>query len=112
MWNPFAKPKQIQVPMILPNAEEKALIFQTPTTSVPPQHVIFKRLKWVRVRGRTGIIWELDTSGYANVHFTNSAGETTDTQRVPCGELRLATYEEIPGPRRGDRAVAATLGYI
>ena len=65
-------------------------------------------------RGKVGIVWELDSSGYATIHLTDPQGQTVDVERVNATELRLAKYAEIPAPRRVglSQVYAATLGYF
>lgn len=77
--------------------------------------ILLKRLKWVTdSSNRIGIVWELDSSGYAEVHLVAPSGETTETYRTPAGNLKLALYEQIPEPRRVGltRERAASLGYF
>jgi hypothetical protein len=77
--------------------------------------ILLKRLKWVTdSSNRVGIVWELDSSGYAEVHLVGPSGETVGTYRTPAGNLKLALYEQIPEPRRVGltRERAASLGYF
>lgn len=119
--NPFKRAvpaPQIPEPVIhtiTPTITLEDIVPQQPKLVVPVEHVILKRLKWVDWKGQVGIIHELDSSGHAIVHYVNREdGTTVSVGRVPCGELKLAGFTQIPPCRRigMSRAYAATLGYV
>lgn len=102
---------QVTLEDVVPSA---SIPLPEPELIIRPVNVILKRLKWVDHKGRVGIVYELDNSGFAIIHFTDPlTGETVAVDRVRCGELKLATYRQIPEVRRKNltAAVAATLGY-
>lgn len=103
--------KQAVVHEIVP----QVTLADIPALVVPPTHVILKRLKWVKRDGRIAIVYELDTSGFAVIHYVDrTTGETVGIDRVRCSELTLARFEDIPEVRRKNLspAVAAVLGYM
>lgn len=94
---------------------EDIVTLPVPKLIVPADHTILKRLKWVVWNGQVGIVHDLDSSGHAIVHYVDrDSGETISQGRVPCGELKLAGFTQIPPCRRigMSRAYAATLGYV
>lgn len=100
---------------ITPQIKLEDILPRTPELILTPEHAILKRLKWVDWKGQVGIVHDLDSSGHAIVHYVNrETGETVSHGRVPCGELKLAGFTQIPPCRRigMSRAYAATLGYV
>jgi dUTPase len=97
------KASDVGLPATLPTSQE--------FTYLPP--VILKSKKWVTHENskRTGIIYDMSKYGFVTIAFTNDKGETVTMEEVRVGELRVAKYEEIPAPRRPDKATAFTLGY-
>ena len=84
-----------------------------PTIILPATHILLKPMKWVMFENRVAIVFALDSSGYATIHFVDATGTTTSSARVPGGMLQLARLAQIPEPRRPrDVAYAATLGYV
>ena len=79
---------------------------------IVPGMVLLKPKKWVTVKGRTGIVTSIDSSGYVKVDLVTVDGYTVETIRVPVGQVSLARYLEIPESRRGNQVVAATKGYV
>ncbi len=112
MWKSITQlfsPRDPVVHTIVPQVTTAEL----PLHAAVQQPVLLKKLKWITYRGRIGIVWELDKSGYATVHLTNPAGQTVEVIRVNATELKIAKYLEIPDPRRNglSQVYAATLGY-
>lgn len=69
--------------------------------------------KWVVADAKVGIIADLSNNGFAEVHLVNGAGETIGSLHAPVGQIRIATYLEIPATRRPpDLEAAARLGYF
>lgn len=134
MWNLFKKPTAMPVvamPASTPGVfEDTAPVEQSeaeeivatalapapapaPTIILPATHILLKPMKWVMFENRVAIVFALDSSGYATIHFVDATGATTSSARVPGGMLQLARLAQIPEPRRPrDVAYAATLGYV
>lgn len=70
-----------------------------------------KRGMWVRHHGKTGILTDLAAGDVASVMITDDKGLNVAQISVSASELRQATYEEIPAPRRPDMELARKLGY-
>jgi hypothetical protein len=115
MFERFFTKKTIPQVSTQPIAEQPAVQEQEPIPQpklIVPNTVVLRAKKWVRINNTTGIIVGADSSGYIKVDVVNEIGETMNQVRVPAGTVRLARYMEIPAPRRGDQAKAATLGYV
>ncbi len=69
--------------------------------------------KWVTDgSGRVGIIFSIAMFPDVQVALTDETGHHKDMAMVNYKELKLATCDEIPAPRRPDRETAAMLGYL
>jgi hypothetical protein len=121
MWTPWRKPPVPEVPPVQlpPENPNPPQVYElhpkiTRADLIVSRSVLLKRLKWVNHKGRIAIVWELDSSGYATIHFVDEEGLTVDVDRVNATELALARFEEIPAKRRGNMSplYAATLGYF
>ena len=112
MWNTFKKKESVVIPKNI--YEMTARPVETPVRLLTPQSVLLKKLKWVKHKGRVGIVWELDSSGYATIHLVDAQGQTIGVDRVNATELHLANFMDIPEPRRTgiSQVYAATLGYF
>lgn len=117
-WNPFTKKSEPQVP-VAPAPETKVHTL-TPEISLAdlaaPSNVLLRKMKWVTdTQGRTGILVNFDSSGNAEVDYTNILnGETIERGKVRVSALRLAKFKEIPEVRRQHLSPmdGATLGYF
>lgn len=79
---------------------------------IVPGVVFLGPKKWVTVKGKIGIVTAIDASSYVKVALVKPDGTNLEDIRVPVGEVKLARYLEIPECRRGDKVIAATLGYV
>lgn len=74
--------------------------------------MIFRNGMWVVVKNRIGILFQMRET-HAEIHYVSEDGiETIEVGDIPYGEIRQATWLEIPKKRRGfTREVATSLGY-
>lgn len=121
MW-PFKKPilpSGVPTPkaaehVLTPRVTVSDIVPPAPSFLMQPRVVLLKKLKWVTNKGRVGIVADLDSSGYAEVHYTDAEGQTVEVDRVNSTVLQIAKFAEIPEPRRANlsQVYAATLGYF
>ncbi len=71
----------------------------------------FRRGMWVVKDGATGILTEINSDGVAEVMLVDDQGLNLRQVHVNMHNLRQATRDEIPEPRRPDEETATALGY-
>lgn len=74
--------------------------------------MILRRFMWVIYKGKVGILTAFDNV-QAVVDFVDPEGYTEFAGvKVPVMEIRQASFNQIPAPRKPDIKIAQQLGYL
>lgn len=73
--------------------------------------MILRKGMWVTHKGKTCIL--IPERGALTLHVVDAKGETVAVlDSIKSGDFTPAAYNDIPEPRRPDKATAKRLGYL